>query len=241
MISTKVIKFSKKLFNEKTNILMGNLTYLAILALAPTIILTTSFLNILFAHFPKLNTANFEKIYSLSETLNLNQTTNAIINIVCINFLSNGIMSFLTYTEKLYHFQFDSKFKKRLYSIALSFIMLLTILLVFTILLLIKKTNFFSNLNFFVTLLSLFLAILIFYKFTTFQKIKKLYPGALISAFILAIFLNFFYYITTNFSNIKIYYGLLTPIIITMLLLYYSCYIIYLGILINLTFIKKQE
>ena len=82
-------------------------------------------------------------------------------------------------------------------------------------------------------------SILIFYKFSTFQKIKHLYSGALISSFFLTIFLNFFYYIINNFSNMHSYYGLLSPIIITILLIYYSCYIIYLGILLNVEFAKK--
>ncbi len=241
MINNKVIKISKNLFNEKTNILIGNLTYLTILALAPTIILTTSFLNILFNYFPNLNIINFKKIYNLSETLNLTQTTNLIINLICINFLSSGVNSFLTYMERLYNFRFSNKLKKRLYSIALSIVLLLTLFIVFITHIFIKKIVFFNNFNFIMTLASIFMSLLIFYKFTTFQKLKKLYAGALISSFILTIFLNFFYYIINGFSNIKTYYGLLTPIIIAMLLLYYSCYIIYLGILINSTIAKNNE
>lgn len=241
MVINKAIKITKKLFNEKTNILIGNLAYLAILSLAPTIILTTSFLNLIFHYFPNLNIANFEKIYIISKTLNLTQTTNLIINLICINFLSNGINSFLTYTEKLCNFQFDNKLKKRIYSIALSIILLLIIFILFITLIFLKKIMLFNNFNFIITLLSIFLSLLIFYKFTTFQKLKILYPGALISSFALTIFTNFFYYITAHFSNIKTYYGLLTPIIIAMLLLYYSCYIIYFGILININLKKKTE
>lgn len=230
----------KNLTSERTNVIIGNLSYLAILALAPTIIITTSLLNILSRHFPLNEISIFSKIYEISNTLNLNQTTGFFINLICINLLSSGIFSLLSNFEKIYRFEFENYIKKKLYSIALSLILLLSIIAIIALSFFISQKPLFQKVDFLINLLSIFFAILLFYKFSTFQKIKKLYSGAIVSAFFLTIFLNFFYYIINNFSNIKSYYGLLAPIIILILLIYYACHIIYLGILINVEFSKKR-
>jgi uncharacterized BrkB/YihY/UPF0761 family membrane protein len=238
---TKIKFLIKNLFSERTSTIIGNLSYLSILALAPTIIITTSLLNILSNYFHLSNIPSFIKIYSISQTLNLNQTTSLAINIICINLLSSGIFSLLSTFENLYKFKFKNYLRKKLYSLALSLILILAIISIITLTFLLAKYNFFQKVDFIITLLAIFLSILTFYKFSTFQKLKHLYSGALISAFFLTIFLNFFYYIINNFSDLSSYYGLLSPIIITILLIYYSGYIIYFGILINIEFSKKKN
>lgn len=231
----------KHLTSSKTSAAMGNLAYLAILALAPTIILTTSLLNILSNYFDLTHIGSLKKIISLSNTLNLNQTTSLFINLICINLLSSGIFSLLTIFEKMYHFKFKNYLRKKLYSLGLSLILLLEIISVIILTFFITQISFFRRIDFIINLLTIFISILTFYKFATFQKVKNLYSGAIISSLILTIFLNFFYYIINNFSNMKSYYGLLAPIIIAILLIYYSCYIIYFGILLNVEFQQKNE
>lgn len=241
MNSQAIKTIFKKLFSEETKTIIGNLSYLAILALAPTIIITTSILDILANYFSFQTIHNFNKIYSLSRQLNLTQSTSFIINILCINFLSDGIFSLLSSLEKIYHFRFENYVRKKLYSLALSLILLLTIISIITLSFFLTKHTFLKDIDFIVTLITIFCSVLIFYKFSTFQKFKNLYPGALMSSLALTIFLNFFYYIIRNFSNIRIYYGLLTPITITILLIFYSCHILYFGILLNVYFSKKAN
>jgi len=230
----------KKLLSETTSTTIGNLSYLSILALAPTIIITTSLLNILSNYMPLDNIPSFSKIHEFSTALNLNQTTNIFINLICINLLSSGIFSLLSIFEKTYHFQFENYIRKKLYSFALSIILLLFIILIIFASFFLTKYSFFNKIDFLITLFAIFLSVLTFYKFSTFQKLKHLYTGAIISSLFLTIFLNFFYYVINNFSNMRSYYGLLTPIIITILLIYYSCYIVYLGVLLNVEFSKNK-
>ena len=237
----KIRYILKKLFNEKTNSLIGNLSYLTILAIAPTIIIITSLLNILSRYLSPNIFLVFSKIYEISNTLNLNQTTNFFIIIICLNLLSNGIFSLLTNFEDIYKFKFENYVQKKLYSITLSVIFILLIICITILTFLLRKNIFFNKISFIINLSSIFLAILSFLKFSTFQKLKNLYPGALISSLFLTSFLSFFYYIINNFSNLKSYYGLLAPIIISILLIYYSCYIIYAGILINVELSSKKN
>ena len=237
----KVKIIFKNLTSEKTSTVIGNLSYLAILALAPTIIITTSLLNILSNYFSLNSIPSFKKIYTISNILNLNQTTSFLINIICINLLSSGIFALLSVFEKIYHFQFKNYIRKKLYSLALSFTLLLIIISLITLTFFISKYEYLQNIDFLITLTAIFLAILSFYKFSTFQKLKNLYAGALISSFFLTIFFNFFYYIINNFSNVISYYGFLAPIIIAVLLIYYSCYIIYLGVILIVEFSKKRR
>lgn len=237
----KIKNIFKNLLSEKTSIIIGNLSYLAILSLAPTIIITTSILNIISFYFPIQSITSFEKIYALSNELNLNQTTSFIINLICINFISSGLFSLLSTFENIYNFQFKNYLRKKLYSLALAIILLLTIIFVISITFFITQNTLLKKMDFLITLIAMFISILTFFKFATFQKLKNLYSGAVISALFLTIFTNFFFYIIKNFSNMKSYYGLLAPIIITILLIYYSCYIIYFGILLNIQFSKKRR
>lgn len=183
----------------------------------------------------------FEKIFTLSNFLNLNKTTNIFINLICINLLSTGIFSLLSEFEILYHFKFNKKLQKSLYSLALSIVLMVEIIGIILTSFFISKIIFFQKMQFALNLTSIFIFILTFYKFSTFQKTKKLLSGAIVSSLFLTIFLSFFYYVIENFSSIKNYYGLLAPIIILLLLIYYSCFIIYLGCVINISFRKENE
>lgn len=219
---------------------MGNLAYLSILALAPTIILTTSILSLVNSYINLSAQPTFRKIFSISNALNLNHTTSLFINLICINLLSSGIFSLLSIFEKIYDYKFKNYIRKKLYSVALSLILLLEIITILFTSFFITRHHFFKSISFIITLTTILISLLSFYKFATFQKIKHLYPGALISSLTLTVFFSFFYYIIENFSNINSYYGLLTPIIIAILLIYYSCYIIYFGILLNVEFQQKK-
>lgn len=236
----KLKRIFKYLTSEKTSASTGNLAYLAVLAIAPTIILTTSFLDTLNEYFNFSNIKSFQRIFELSNFLNLNFTANIFINIICINLLSNGIFFLLSEIENIYRFEFGSNFQKRLYSLALSFILILEMIVVVLTSIFISKLVFFQNIDFIINFTTIFLFIITFYKFSTFQKIKDLLPGSLVSSLLLTIFLTFFYYIIENFSDIKTNYGLLSPVIIFLILIYYSCSIIYLGNAINAVF-KDHE
>lgn len=231
----------KNLLSERTSTTIGNLAYLSILALAPAIIITTSLLNILIKYFPLKAIDPISKVYTISNILNLNQTTSFFINLICINLLSSGLFSMLSIFEKMYNFKFKNYIRKKLYSIALSLTLLLTIIFVVAVSFFLSQSVYLQKLDFLIIFLSIFISILLFYKFSTFQKLKNIYGGALISSFLLSIFLEFFYYIINNFSNMKSYYGVLAPIIIAFLLIYYSCHIIYLGVLLNVEFSKSKR
>lgn len=233
-INTLYIKnIFKHLFSQKTSLHAGNLTYLTILSLIPTLIISISLFNIVTTYIPLLQHPYIEKISSILDFLNLNQVSSIIINLVCINLLSSGIFALLTTFENLYKFSFDNYIKKKLYSIALSIIIILTIVISLSLSFAIETQVFLHNIEFIIDFLVIFLSLTFFYKLATFQKLKDIYIGSVISAFLLTIFIHLFYHIITNFSRLSSYYGILTPLMITFLLIYYSCYIIYLGIIIN--------
>lgn len=238
--SLRLKRIFKHLLNEKTSMTIGNLAYLSLLALAPTAIIITSFSSVFSRYINIENIPIFIKIHTISNSLNLNQTSNLLIILICINLLSSGIFSLLSTLEKIYNFQFENYIRKKLYSLALSLILLLTIMAIIITSFLLTQNEIFKKIDFLINLISIFISILFFYKLSTFQKLKNLYSGALISSFFLTIFLNFFYYIIKNFSNLTSYYGLLAPVIISVLLIYYSCYIVYLGIILNADFSKHK-
>lgn len=229
----------KHLTKDKTNLHAGNLSYLTILALIPTFIITISFFNIIKRYIPLLEHPYITKINNLLNEVHLNQFSNMIINIICINLLSSGIFSLITTLESLYKFKFKNYIRKKLYSIALSIIIILIIIISLSLSFTLETQVSLSNINFIIDFIVIFLSLLTLYKLTTFQKTKKLYLGSLISSFLLTIFIHFFYKIVINFTKISSYYGTLTPIMIAFLLIYYSCYIIYLGIIINYETSKK--
>jgi len=229
-ISKKLIKH---LFSERTNLHASSLSYLTILALIPTLIITMSIFNILTDYLPLLQHPYFSKINNILNTLNLNTTTNLIINIICINLLSSGIFSLLTTFEDLYKFKFKNYIRKKLYSIALSIIIILIIVLGLSLSFTILSFSSLKSIDFFIDFFVILLSLMFFYKIATFQKIKHIYIGAFITSILLTVFLHFFYYIINHFSSLSSYYGMLAPLMISFLLIYYSCYIIYLGVLIN--------
>ena len=230
----------KNLFSQRTNLHAGNLAYLTIMALVPTFIITISAFNILIKYIPLLEHPYFSKISIILEFLNLNSVSNIIINVICINLLSSGIFALLTTFEDLYKFKFKNYLRKKLYSIALAIIIIFTIIISLSISFTIEVNTFFKNIDFIIDLLTIFFSLILFYKLSTFQKLKNIYTGAIISSLFLTIFLHFFFVIINNFSNLQSYYGFLTPLMIAFLLIYYSCYIIYSGIIINFE-IKKHS
>lgn len=236
MITIKSITIKnifKHLFTERTNLHAGNLAYLTILALVPTLIITMSLFNIIARYIPLLEHPYISKINLILNFLNLNQFANVLINLICINLLSSGIFSLLTTFEDLYHFKFKNYLRKKLYSIALSIIIVLIIIVSLSLSFTIEIHNFANEIDFIIDFFVIFISLILFYKLATFQKLKTIYIGSIISSLILTIFLHFFYFIINNFSNLRSYYGALTPLMISFILVYYSCYIIYLGIIIN--------
>lgn len=229
-ISKRIIKH---LFSERTNLHASSLSYLTILALIPTLIITSTIFNILYNYLPILKHPYFHKINAILTFLNLNTTSNLFINILCINLLSSGIFSLLTTFEDLYKFKFKNYIRKKLYSLSLSIIIILVIVLSLSISFTISSNKSLKNMDFIIDFATIFLSLITFYKIATFQKLKHIYIGSTITALLLTTFLHFFYYIINNFSTLSSYYGTLTPLIILFILIYYSCYIIYLGTLIN--------
>lgn len=223
----------KKLFNEKTSLHAGNLTYLILISLAPTLIITLSIFNIISAYLPILEHPYLSAANSLLTALNLNLTSNIIINLLCINLLSNGLFSLLSTLESIYKFSFKNYWNKKIYSLALSVILILSFVLGFSISFTLSSFPLLKKINFLTDFLVLSISLLFFYRLSSFQKTKNIITGTLVSSLVLTIFIKFFYLTITNFSNLSSYYGLLTPIIIVLLLIYYSCHIIYLGIIIN--------
>lgn len=233
MNMTFIKNFVKRLISKDTSLHAGNLTYLALISLIPTLIIAATILSFLSKNFPLLEYPSFGKINSILAKLTLKKTSSLLINIICINLLSSGIYSLITTIECIYHFKFKNYIRKKLYSIALSIIIITLIIISFSLSLTILKFSSLKKIDLIISAIITFISILTFYKFATFQKLKSIYPGALLSSFILAIFYKFFNYIVENFSKLQLYYGILTPIIIFILLIYYSCYIIYAGIIFN--------
>lgn len=229
----------KHLFKEKTALHAGNLSYLTILALLPALIISISAFNILNKYLKLLEHPYITKMNSILTILNLNQLSNIFINIICINLLSSGIYSLLTTFENLYKFKFKNYIRKKLYSIALSIIIIFLIICGLSISFTLETKTSLTSTNFIIDLTIVLASVLLLYKLCTFQKTKNIYVGAIIASFLLTVLLHFFYTTIINFTKLSTYYGLLTPLIISFLLIYYSCYILYLGIIINYETSKK--
>lgn len=223
----------KRLFKEDISLHAGNLAYCTIIALIPSFIIVLSIFSLISNHFMVLEHPYFHKINYILNYLQLNSTSSLIINLICINLLSSGFFSLLSSFEKLYNFNFKNYIRKKLYSVFLSLLIVLIIVLSLSISFTILSNNFFNKIGFIIDYIIVFLSLLFFYKLSTFQKLKNVLIGSLISSIFLTLFIHFFLIIIENFSNIENYYGTFTPIILAFLIIYYSCYIIYLGILIN--------
>ncbi len=249
MIIINIIIFKnilKHLTSERTSLHAGNLSYLTFVAHVPSFIITLSIFKILSKYLPIIEHPYLAQISDILSFLNLNNITSIVINIICINLLSSGIFSLLTTFQKLYKIPFKNYLHKKIYSLMLAIIIIFIIVLSLSVSFTIQHYTIFKNITFFIDLAIIFLSLLIFYKLSTFQKIKNIYTGTIISSLVLTIFLHLFYTIITNFTKLKQYYGAITPIIILLLLIYYSCYIIYLGIIVNyetsrIKIIKKQK
>ena len=224
----------KKIFSvftdEKTSLHAGNLAYSTIISLIPALIILLSTLNIITTYIPFLKTPAIKNLTTILNNLKISTTTNIIINLICINLLSTGIYTLLTTFQKIFKFSFKNYIRKKLYSLALSFIFVAQIVISIFLSFLISRTK---ELSFIFNFIMIFFNLLVFYKFTTLQRAKNLYTGSLISAIILTILLSFFYTFINNFTSMESYYGIATPIIGAFLLMYYSCFIIYLGAVIS--------
>lgn len=223
----------KRIASKDASLHAGNLTYLLLLAIIPSLIIATSILSFLNRYFPLLDYPLSNILSLFLSKITLNKTSSILINIICVNLLSSGIYSLISSIETIYHFKFKNYIRKKLYSIALSVITITLIILGFSLSFTILRFLPFQKIDIVISALVTFASLLVFYKFSTFQKVKNLYPGALLSGLFLSIFHKFFTYIARNFSKLQLYYGTLTPIIISLLLVYYSCYIIYCGIIFN--------
>lgn len=228
-----VKKIFKHLTSEKVSLHAGNLAYCTIISLIPTFIIILSIFSILSSHFAFLEHPYFYKINHYLNYLELNSTSNIIINLICINLLSSGFFSLLSTFQKLYNFNFKNYISKKLYSLLLAFLTIVVIVISLSISFTIISNTLFAKISFLIDYIIVFLSLFFFYKLSTFQKAKNILIGALISSIFLTLFIHFFFLIIDNFSNISNYYGTFTPIILGFLIIYYSCYIIYLGIIIN--------
>ena len=230
----------KHLFSEEVSLHTGNLAYCTILAIIPSFIIILSLFSIFSNHFMILEHPYFYKINYILNYLELNSTSNFLIDIICINLLSSSFFSLLSYFEKLYNFKFKNYIRKKLHSLFLALLTVFIIVIRLSISFTILSNNFLSQITFLIDYIVIFLSLLFFYKLSTFQKIKDILIGSLISSIFLALFIRFFFIVIENFSNISNYYGTFTPIILSFLIIYYSCYIIHLGIIINYE-IKKYS
>ena len=233
-MNKKTSKILYYLLSRDTNIVIGNFTFLFILAIAPTLIIISTISKYISIFFISQKNYFWSALLKLSTFLELAESTNLIINIICLTFISNGIYSFLSAMEKRAKIYFRNSIIKNAFSVILSlvFILFLCCSLVFYSVL--GKYAFIDNYYIIINFLELFIFTLILQKICTQKRAVYILPGCIISALFLTILTAFFGFIINNFSNIHIYYGILAPIIALILLIYYSCFIIYVGIIINI-------
>lgn len=231
----------KHLVNEKVSLHAGNLAYCTIIALIPSFIIIMSLFNLFSNHLATINAPYFSKLNYILNYLNLSTTSNIIIDLICINLLSSGIFSLISTFQNLYNFNFKNYIRKKLYSYALSLIIVLIIVLDLSISFSLSNIIYLKQIIYLTNYLIVFLSLLFLYKLTTFQKLKNIYPGTIISSLIFTLFISLFTTIIDNFTNISNYYGTFTPIILLFLLIYYSCFIIYGGVIINFEIYKTQR
>ena len=143
----------------------------------------------------------------------------------------------------------QSYFKRRIIPLGLTIISLLTLsflvifLIIFDSFINKNNSNFYSIFEYIFVLFTLFIFIVFLYKLTTPKKIKitKLLLGSLFSTIGIGGGIFIYSYYLKNVSSTLSYFGPLSSVALLFLILFFSSYILFFGVEINILIYEKNK
>ena len=186
--------------NKQTQFMISSLSYYAILALIPTLLLTTTILNL-------FNIDVYLKYENILNSITINNFSNALVFIITLYMISRIFFTLLRTKFSL--------IKSVIFSIIFSIISILFLSLFFTTYVL--KSNFISIVSK-LTLMTIFFFLLI--KFLSVSNLKYSVIFSISTSIISNIFIYAFSLIASFFINYEKYYGILAPIFIIILVIH---------------------
>lgn len=169
-----------------------------------------------------------------------------------ILYLASKGLTFFAYQVKIMHgisYEEQSYFKRRIIPLGLTIISLLTLsflvifLIIFDSFINKNNSNFYSIFEYIFVLFTLFIFIVFLYKLTTPKKIKitKLLLGSLFSTIGIGGGIFIYSYYLKNVSSTLSYFGPLSSVALLFLILFFSSYILFFGVEINILIYEKNK
>lgn len=238
----------------------SSLTFFMLLSFIPclTIIeLILSFINISLEESLSIFDFLFSTHSELSSSLkniflninNLNFFTLSFSSIITLYLASKGLTYFSFQVKQMYKYNIENnKFLKRKI-VAILLTLLLTIILAFLIVFLVvfdqilieNKHPFFTILKYILTLFMLFIFILFLYVIALGKKgkFKEVFFGSIFSSLGIGVGIFIYYIYLINYSTSLSLYGPLSLFALICLITYYSSYILFMGVEINIMIKEK--
>lgn len=222
---------------NKVHLFSASFSYLILLAIIPSISLTLNIFNLLVKVFPVLTNPVIPQIKEVLEVLNISPSLSVVFYLVSLNLLSQGFESLLLNNEEIFNTKARSFVARKAYSFFLSLlfiIIILTISIVFVLL----TIPALQEISILINYIFVFFILFLFYRLTSRIPFKKLLMGTIVASFLIS-FLSYFYSLfVSRFTTLENRYGLFSPIIISLIYLYYLSFIIYIGIIVNSQLLK---
>ncbi len=232
-----LIQILNRIRENKVHLFSASFSYLILLAIIPSISLTLNIFNLLVKAFPVLTNPVIPQIKEVLDVLNISPTLSVVFYLVSLNLLSQGFESLLLNNEEIFNTKARSFVARKAYSFFLSLlfiIIILTISIVFVLL----TIPALQEISILINYIFVFLILFLFYRLTSRIPFKKLLMGTIVASFLIS-FLSYFYSLfVSRFTTLENRYGLFSPIIISLIYLYYLSFIIYIGIIVNSQLLK---
>lgn len=232
-----LIQILNRIRENKVHLFSASFSYLILLAIIPSISLTLNIFNLLVKAFPVLTNPVIPQIKEVLEVLNISPSLSVVFYLVSLNLLSQGFESLLLNNEEIFNTKARSFVARKAYSFFLSLlfiIIILTISIVFVLL----TIPALQEISILINYIFVFLILFLFYRLTSRIPFKKLLMGTIVASFLIS-FLSYFYSLfVSRFTTLENRYGLFSPIIISLIYLYYLSFIIYIGIIVNSQLLK---
>lgn len=263
LISSQVYKTLKRIFTLRgaNHFAPAALSFYLILSLIPCLVLIEVILSLFNKTFDQnLSILSFfftseDQLSSLQEiisSLTRGDIFSILFSVFFIFFLaSRGITFFTLQVKRMYGINYQEQhfIKRRLFAILLT--LLLLIILSFLIVFLVIFASFFTIKNplissvfyYFFILINLFIFIEFLYVISTdkSEKFKEVFWGALFSTLGIGIGMLLYYYYLKYVSSSLSYYGPLSILAFLYLMSYFSSFILFFGVEINIIFKENKK
>ena len=223
---------------NKVHLFSASFSYLILLAIIPSISLTLNIFNLLVKVFPVLTNPVIPQIKEVLDVLNISPTLSVVFYFVSLNLLSQGFESLLLNNEEIFNTKARSFVARKAYSFFLSLLFIIIIILTISIVFILLTIPALQEISILINYIFVFLILFLFYRLTSRIPFKKLLMGTIVASFLIS-FLSYFYSLfVSRFTTLENRYGLFSPIIISLIYLYYLFFIIYIGIIVNSQLLK---